>query len=93
VNQPTLLNRYQREYYVTPDGAIRATLDFDQVAYDQRLSPRPNLHARLPFDDTVVIEIKTDQEHAERLRQVVACFPTRRSRNSKYVGGVLAALG
>ena len=24
VSQPTLLNRYQREYYVTPDGAIRS---------------------------------------------------------------------
>ncbi len=93
VNQPTLLNRYQREYYVTPDGAIRATLDFDQVAYDQRLSPRPNLHARLAFNDAVVIELKTGQEHAERLRQVVARFPVQRSRNSKYAGGVLAALG
>ena len=93
VNQPTLLNRYQREYYVTPDGAIRVTLDFDQVAYDQRLSLRPNLRLKLPIDDTVVIEIKTGQEHAERLRQAVAWFPVRRSRNSKYVGGVLAALG
>ncbi|MCP4526382.1 MAG: VTC domain-containing protein, partial [Aestuariibacter sp.] len=92
VDQPTLLNRYRREYYVTPDGAIRVTLDFDQVAYDQRLLPRPNLRARLPIDDTVVIEIKTGQEHAERLRQVVARFPVQRSRNSKYAGGVLAAL-
>jgi len=93
VNQPTLLNRYQREYYVTPDGAIRVTLDFDQAAYDQRLSPRPNLRLELPIGDTVVIEIKTGQEHAERLRQVVAWFPVRRSRNSKYAGGLLAALG
>jgi len=93
INQPTLLNRYQREYYVTVDGAIRITLDFAQAAYDQRLSPRPNLHARLPIADTVVIEVKTGQEHAERLEEVVAQFPMRRSRNSKYVGGLLVALG
>jgi len=80
-------------YYVTPDGAIRVTLDFCQAAYDQRLSPRPNLRVRLPIADAVVIEIKTGQEHAERLQDVAARFPVLRSRNSKYARGLLAALG
>jgi hypothetical protein len=93
VDQPALLTHYQREYYVTPDGAIRVTLDFCQAAYDQRLSPRPNLRVRLPIADAVVIEIKTGQEHAERLQDVAARFPVLRSRNSKYVRGLLAALG
>lgn len=93
VDQPTLLNHYQREYYVTPDRAIRATLDYAQVAYDQRLSPRPNLHLRLPIADAVVIEVKTSDEQAERLQEVVAQFPVHRHRNSKYVGGLLVALG
>jgi len=93
VDQPTLLTHYQREYYVTPDGAIRVTLDLNQAAYDQRLSPRPNLRVRLPIADAVVIEIKTGQEHAERLQDVAARFPVLRSRNSKYVRGLLAALG
>jgi hypothetical protein len=92
VNQPTLLNHYQREYYVTTDGTIRVTLDFGQVAYDQRLSLRPNLHVRLPIKDTIVIEVKTDQEHAERLQEIVGQFPVRRSRNSKYAGSLLTAL-
>jgi hypothetical protein len=93
VDQPTLLTHYQREYYVTPDGAIRVTLDFAQVAYDQRLAPRPNLRVRLPIADTVVIEIKTAQEHAGQLHQVAACFPALRSRHSKYTRGLLTALG
>ncbi|MCP4544289.1 MAG: polyphosphate polymerase domain-containing protein [Chloroflexi bacterium] len=93
VHQPTLLNRYQREYYVTADGTIRVTLDFDQVAYDQRLFLRPNLRVRLPIEDTVVIEIKADQEHTERLQEIAGRFPLRRSRNSKYVGGLLTAMG
>jgi hypothetical protein len=92
VNQPTLLNHYQREYYVIPDGTIRTTLDFAQAAYDQRLSPRPNLHARLPIADTIVIEIKSTQEQIERLQEIVGSFPVRRSRNSKYVNSLLAAL-
>ncbi|MDY7079159.1 MAG: polyphosphate polymerase domain-containing protein [Chloroflexota bacterium] len=93
VNHPTLLNHYQREYYVTPDDAIRVTLDFAQVAYDQRLAPRPNLHIRLPIADTVVIEIKAAQEQAERLSEVVAQFPVGRSRNSKYVNGLRLGWG
>ena len=93
VDQPTLLIHYQREYYVTRDGEIRATIDFSQVAYDQRLTSRPNLRFRLPIDDTVVIEIKTGQEHAERLHQVAAHFPVLRSRHSKYARGLLTALG
>lgn len=88
VNRPTLLNHYRREYYVTPDSAIRATLDFAQAAYDQRLVLRPNLQARLPSADNVVIEIKSGQEQAERLPEIVARFPAPRSRNSKYVGGL-----
>ena len=93
VNQPTLLNHYQREYYVTPDGAVRVTLDSAQRAYDQRLGSRLHLQARIPISDTVVIEIKTGREHAERLPEIVARFPVPRSRNSKYVGGLTVTLG
>ncbi|MBN1309837.1 MAG: polyphosphate polymerase domain-containing protein [Anaerolineae bacterium] len=93
VNQPTLLNRYQREYYITPDGVIRVTLDYDQVAYDQRLTSRPNLRVQLPPADAVVIEIKAAATQARRLEEITAGFPSSRSRNSKYAQGLLAALG
>lgn len=93
MSQPTLLTRYRREYYVTPDGAIRVTLDWAQVAHDQRLRSHPNLHARLPIPDVVVIEIKTGLEQAEYLPEVVAQFPVLRCRNSKYINGLMVALG
>jgi hypothetical protein len=89
--QPTLLNHYQREYYVTPDGVLRVTLDYDGAAYDQRLSLRPNLCLALPVDDRVVIEIKAPPEHVERLQDAVARFPALRTRNSKYASGLLSA--
>ena len=93
VDQPTLLNAYQREYYVTPDNAVRVTLDFDMIAYDQRLSVRPNSSARLPMADNVVIEIKTAQAQLARLEEIAADFPVLRSRNSKYATGLIVALG
>lgn len=90
--QPTLVNHYQREYYVTPDGIIRATLDYGQAAYDQRLGTRPNLKNQLLLPDVVVIEVKSTPEESERLQALMAYFPLPRSRNSKYVKGVMAAL-
>ncbi|MEM9775592.1 MAG: VTC domain-containing protein, partial [Chloroflexota bacterium] len=45
--QPTLINSYTREYFATGDGAVRATLDHDQVAFNQRLSGRPNFGRHL----------------------------------------------
>jgi hypothetical protein len=92
-DQPTLLTSYRREYYVTRDDAVRVTLDYDQAAYDQRLSPCPNLRVPLSIADRVVVEIKAAAEHAERLSEIAGQFPMQRARNSKYVGGVLVALG
>ena len=92
MNQPVLLNRYQRSYFATLDGAVRATLDHDQAAYDQRLLARLNLRTRLPIADIVVIELKASLGHIDRLQEVAAQFPLSRSRNSKYVRSLLTAL-
>jgi hypothetical protein len=90
--QPSLFNWYEREYYVTPDGAVRATLDFAQHAYDQRLSPRPNLRHTLPLSRQVVIELKSAPDQIERLQEIIGEFPIPRSRSSKYVNGLRTAL-
>lgn len=91
-SQPTLINQYRRDYFVTPDGQIRATLDYDQRAYNQQFSPRPNFHHPLPDDDLLVIEIKSEVAQADRLEAIMAHFPAQRTRNSKYANGMLASL-
>lgn len=87
----TLVNRYRREYYVTPDGAVRLTLDYAQEAYDQRLARRPALRTRLPLDDLLVIEVKASPGEETRLQELMGRFPVPRSRNSKYVVSLLSA--
>ena len=89
-SQPTILNSYQREYFVTPDGQVRLTLDYDQRVFDQRLSLMPNWKRPLPIEKELVIELKASPEQAERLTAIIGRFPLLRSRNSKYVKGVLA---
>lgn len=91
-SQPTILNSYQREYFVTPDGQIRLTLDFAQIVFDQRLSMMPNWKRPLPLKKELVIELKAPPEQAERLHIIMGRFPLLRSRNSKYVKGMLAGL-
>lgn len=89
-NQPTIINSYQREYYVTPDGEVRLTLDFDQCVFDQRLSMMPNVKRPLPIEKELVIELKAPPEQTERLTDIMGRFPLLRSRNSKYVKGMMS---
>lgn len=87
---PAVIVHYQREYFETRDGLIRATLDYDQAAYDQRLAQRPNLRRRTPLSPDVIIELKAGPAEFQRLQAIVGHFPIRRSRNSKYVRAMLA---
>lgn len=90
-SQPTLLNQYKRDYFVTPDGTVRATLDYQQRAYDQRLGRLPNIKRPLPLEDLVVIELKSGLDQEARLEEMMAHFPAQRSRNSKFVNGVVVS--
>jgi hypothetical protein len=87
--QPTLINRYRRAYYATPDGEMRLTLDDNQAFFDQRLSGRPDVRRKLQAGDTAVIELKASPLHEQRLEQAMGYFPLLRSRNSKYILGLL----
>lgn len=91
--QPVLINSYWREYFATPDGAIRLTVDTDLRAFDQRSSSRPNLCRPARMGDVIVVELKagTDGEATQRLADIVSSLPARVDRFSKYVRGVMAA--
>ena len=83
---PTLLNRYRRLYYHTPEG-IRLTID-EKVAYSSC-----NKNAKLSeqfyhLSDMLVIEIKYTHEQSSRAAKVASYFPFRLSKNSKYVNGI-----
>lgn len=89
-NRAALINHYRRDYFVSPDGVIRCTLDYEQTFYDQRYSVRPNLTHLLVAKDQIVIEIKAPVELEERLESAMNFFPIPRHRHSKYVDGLLS---
>ena len=88
-----LINRYRREYFVSPDGKVRVTLDARQAVYDQRPRPRPNLSRRANLPDTLVLEIKFGRSDRKLGSNMMRGIPIRVSRNSKYVIGVRAISG
>jgi hypothetical protein len=91
--QPVLINRYYRQYFEAPEGRVRATLDFRQAVFDQRLRGRPNLANRANLPDTLVVEIKFHPCDFASGSQIIAGIPIRVSRNSKYMIGVESILG
>jgi len=91
--QPVLINRYFRQYFESPGGKLRATLDFRQRVLDQRVGAHPNLRNRANLPDTLVVEIKFHRTDHDLGSQAIAGIPIRVSRNSKYTIGVQSILG
>lgn len=84
---PTLVNRYQRRYYVSADGSYRLTVDWDlQFAGFARFAAGGSLSAA---DPSVIIELKYAPCHADNAADAVSnALPFRLTRCSKYVLGV-----
>lgn len=91
--QPVLINQYHRQYFESPGGRLRATLDWRQTVLDQRLKARPNLRLRANLPDTLVLELKFNRADHELGSAATQGTPIRVSRNSKYMIGVQSILG
>jgi len=85
--RPALVNRYRREYYATPDGSFRVTIDDELTYYAVRLLAG-GLHARAVDHGVVIVELKYDRAHERQAERVASRFPFRLTRSSKYVRGV-----
>lgn len=90
---PVILNRYQRSYFVSHDGRIRATIDTGQVMYDQRYKPAPNISHPANIPETLILEIKFARSDRVLASEIIQGLPLRVSRNSKYMTGVKATHG
>ncbi|MBN2047258.1 MAG: polyphosphate polymerase domain-containing protein [Anaerolineaceae bacterium] len=82
---PTLVNHYDREYFVSADGDIRVTLDRQIVSFDQRANGLPNFRWPDPKNETAVLEFKCDIDQAARLSDLLTFFPAPSNAFSKYV--------
>ena len=87
VSQPTLVNHYWREYFVSRVNGIRLTVDTRLRIYDQVFSRSPNLSVQKPLDDVLIIEVKGERGEEEDIAEIIAELPCYANQFSKYLTG------
>jgi len=84
--RPTLLNRYERTYYLSHDKKFRITLDRKMNFF----SINPFVEHFKTFTDTddTIVELKYDESCIDQAKKITQFFPHRVTKNSKYVVGI-----
>ena len=89
--KPSLLNRYSRNYYQSSNKSYRITIDTDQSYY--KINQLDNFFLNKIIDkDSVILELKYNQEYDFGANDITAKFPFRVTKSSKYVNGVQKVL-
>ena len=88
--QPVIINRYLRNYYISQDNRVRATIDVHQSMFDQRYKSYPNVINKANIPNTLVLEFKFSRSDYKYANKIIQGLPLRISRNSKYMIGVMA---
>lgn len=82
---PTLINTYERRYFLSFCGRYRITVDFNQVFYNPNYAILKNSQCKI---NDIVLELKYAVADDTEARQVSQQIKTRLSKNSKYVNGI-----
>ncbi|MEK9657759.1 MAG: polyphosphate polymerase domain-containing protein [bacterium] len=83
----TLLNRYERRYFLSFDKKFRVTVD-DSLNYF-RIDNNTNIsESFMTVDPNTILELKYDYQHDVDAHYISNQFPFRVSRNSKYISGI-----
>ena len=83
---PTLVNRYSRNYFQTPDHLFRLTIDSD-LEFHAISAHYGGLGAVLGID-TVILELKYGLDQATAAADLTQYLPLRVARSSKYATGI-----
>ena len=90
--EPTLVNRYRRQYFRSADRQVRLTIDSNLAFFAfQRLAN--SFLARVAVPALVVLELKYSDTASEEAASVASLLPFRMTRMSKYVFGLNAVGG
>lgn len=85
---PVSLIRYYRNYYLSADRKVRATIDQQQTyyMYQGRLLMRQS-----PFQDSaIILEIKYEAKEDDDCDYIFQHIPFRLTKNSKYVNSIMS---
>ena len=86
-SQPTLLNKYDRKYFLSADKRYRITIDTNQVFY--RIGFQNNYFLNKIKDDlNVILELKYNKDADDDVNHITEHLPFRLTKSSKYISGI-----
>ena len=85
--QPTLMNRYSRQYYQSATGRYRITIDAE-MSFHAIKPLRNHLTQWARAHSVVVLELKYAPDDDDGSAAITQLLPRRICRNSKYVTGM-----
>ena len=84
---PILTTHYEREYFISQDGNIRATLDYNlQSIFLNNLS---QIDIVKNFNNTCILEFKYSTSQDKYVRKNLKDITLRLSKNSKFVNSAI----
>jgi len=84
---PLFFNRYFRKYYISSCKRFRLTLDTN-LEFFEFGNIGHNFSKKFSDLDTIILELKYDQESIEEEETITSWFPFRITKHSKYVQGL-----
>ncbi len=87
LRNPTIRNRYSREYFIDGGDRVRITVDCQQAFFSVD-SPADVLRGNRIDYPVYVIELKYNQQDLDRVKDLMNGFPLRPVRHSKYLAGL-----
>ncbi len=86
-SEPVVIVEYRREHFVSDDGSLRLTIDYDLCFYDQTGKQFVSTSFAHRARDFLVLEGKTPVGREHELKELLYPMALRASRCSKYVYG------
>ena len=87
----TLINSYNRKYYLSIDNRFRITVDY-KIEYFKLSGLNFLNQLSLYKDPNMILEIKYSCIDEDLVNQITNYFPFRLSKNSKYVNGIISTI-
>ena len=84
---PILTTHYDREYFISNNGLVRATLDYNLQSV--LVKENNDLNIKKNYYSNTILEIKYDVNLDKYVRDNLKSISTRLSRNSKFVNSAL----
>ncbi|MFH1317462.1 MAG: VTC domain-containing protein [Candidatus Omnitrophota bacterium] len=84
----SLLNSYQRKYFLSADRNYRATVDWEMQAYRLFLRENQFLH-QITDHETIILELKYNKLQDQLADRITNHFPVRIAKSSKYIDGLM----